>query len=387
MPALMVILSWRAFFRRWDFLAKLGQRIFFRVNLSRGWKWGCDLGNEKTIVLAGGCFWGVEKYLALIKGVIKTQVGYANGFTQNPTYEEVCAGVSGFAEAVKVTYDGAVLGLSELLDLFYEIIDPCSKNKQGNDRGPQYRTGVYFIDPADWPIIRGSLVLLSESLDGPLAVEGGPLKNFFSAEDYHQKYLDHHPGGYCHIPEASFEAARRYKKDARDAHTRNDAQNPQASQISQNAQDPMGLKKRLTPMQYEVTQRGATEPHFANEYFNLFEPGLYVDVVDGRPLFLSAQKFESGCGWPSFSKPIEETLISKLPDHSHGRLRTEVRSSQSGAHLGHVFPDGPPATGGLRYCVNSASLRFVPKARMKAEGYGEFLALLEDHEKRARASV
>ncbi|MDR2302192.1 MAG: peptide-methionine (R)-S-oxide reductase MsrB [Deltaproteobacteria bacterium] len=320
--------------------------------------------NEKTIVLAGGCFWGVEKYLALINGVLKTQVGYANGFTENPTYEEVCAGSSGFAEAVKVTYDGEVLGLSELLDLFYKVIDPTSVNKQGNDRGPQYRTGVYFTDPADWPIIRGSLVLLSESLSRPLAVEGGRLKNFYSAEEYHQKYLDHHPGGYCHIPEASFEAARNYKKSAADS---------------------LELQKRLGPLRYEVTQRGATEPPFANEYFNHFEPGLYVDAVDGRPLFLSTQKFESGCGWPSFSRPIEEAFISKLPDTSFGRVRTEVRSSQSGSHLGHVFPDGPQASGGLRYCINSASLRFVPKEKMEAEGYGHLLGLLAKEEEKALA--
>ncbi|MDR2368300.1 MAG: peptide-methionine (S)-S-oxide reductase MsrA [Deltaproteobacteria bacterium] len=314
----------------------------------------------KTIALAGGCFWGVERYLSLIPGVIETEVGYANGNTENPTYHDVCGGDTGFAEAVMVTYDASVLGLSELLDLFYRIIDPTSVNKQGNDTGPQYRTGVYYLDPADRPIIHGSLVLLGESLDRPLAVQGGKLKNFYSAEAYHQKYLDKNPGGYCHIPEASFEAARRHKKTA-------PGQND--------------LQKRLSPMQYEVTQRGATEPPFANEYFATFEPGLYVDVVDGKPLFLSTQKFESGCGWPSFSKPIDDALIAKLPDNSHGRQRTEIRGRESGSHLGHVFPDGPPAAGGLRYCVNSASLRFVPKARMEAEGYGHLLGLLEDGEK------
>ena len=222
---------------------------------------------EKTIVLSGGGFWGVEHYLSLIKGVIKTEVGYANGLTENPTYEQVCTGASGFADAVKVTYDAESLGLSELLSLFFQIIDPTSVNRQGNDRGPQYRTGVYFTDPADWPIIHGSLVLLTESLDRPLAVEGGKLKNFYTAEEYHQKYLDKNPGGYCHISEDKFQAARRHKQSAQTSHD-----------------DTAALRARISPTQYEVTQLGATEPPFANEYFNLFEPGLYVDVVDGKPL-------------------------------------------------------------------------------------------------------
>jgi peptide methionine sulfoxide reductase msrA/msrB len=314
---------------------------------------------EKTIVLAGGCFWGVEHYLSLIPGVLKTEVGYANGHLENPTYEAVCTGASGFVEAVLVTYDDSVLGLSELLDLFYKIIDPTSVNRQGGDRGPQYRTGVYYTAAEDWPIIHGSLVLLSESLDGHLAVEGGKLKNFYSAEEYHQKYLDKNPNGYCHIPEAGFEAARRYKK---------------------NDPKPSDLQDRLTPLQYEVTQRGATEPPFANEYFANFEPGLYVDVVDGKPLFISAHKFESGCGWPSFARPIENDDLIKLPDNSYGRSRIEVRSRDSGAHLGHVFPDGPTASGGLRFCINSASLRFIPMAQMESEGYGNLLPLLEKEE-------
>ncbi|MDR0621199.1 MAG: peptide-methionine (S)-S-oxide reductase MsrA [Deltaproteobacteria bacterium] len=320
---------------------------------------------EKTIVLAGGCFWGVEHYLSLIPGVLKTEVGYANGHIENPTYERVCSGDSGFAEAVKVTYDLESLGLSELLGLFFQIIDPTSVNRQGNDRGPQYRTGVFFTDPADGPIVHGSLILLGESLDRPLAVEEGELKNFFVAEEYHQKYLDKNPGGYCHIPAAKFQAARGYKKTA-----------------STSPDHSVALRALLTPTQYEVTQLGATEPPFANEYFDLFEPGLYVDVVNGKPLFLSTQKFESGCGWPSFSKPIDDALIAQLPDHSFGRLRTEVRSQESGSHLGHVFPDGPASGGGLRYCINSASLRFVPKADMEAQGYGQLLPLLEEEEKR-----
>jgi peptide methionine sulfoxide reductase msrA/msrB len=307
----------------------------------------------KTIVLAGGCFWGVERYLGLIPGVLGTEAGYANGRIPNPTYERVCSGTTGFAEAVKVRYDPAKIGLSELLELFYKIIDPVSVNRQGHDAGPQYRTGIYHLDEADRPIIAGSLTLLGESLERPVAIESGPLENFFPAEDYHQGYLEKNPGGYCHVDPELFRAAAAYKGRA------------------------AGRPPSLTAMQYEVTRLGATEPPFQNEYFDHFEPGIYVDVIDGTPLFLSVHKFESGCGWPSFSRPIDEDLLARLPDRSFGRERVEVRAAASDSHLGHVFPDGPAASGGLRYCVNSAALRFVPKARMRDEGYGDLLPLLE----------
>ena len=310
----------------------------------------------KTIVLAGGCFWGVERYLSLVPGVLEATAGYANGLIPGPTYEQVCSGKTGFAEAVKVVYDSARLGLSELLELFYKIIDPVSVNRQGNDSGPQYRTGIWHVDPADWPIISGSLALLGESLDRPVAVESGPLQNFYPAEERHQRYLEKNPGGYCHIGLSRLKEASGFIGAALDEEAR----------------------QRLTPLQYEVARRGATEPPFQNEYCRLFEPGIYVDVVDGTPLFLSTAKFESGCGWPSFSKPIDERLLNKLSDLSFGRERTEVRGAASGSHLGHVFPDGPAASGGLRYCINSASMRFVPKSAMAAEGYGALLAALED---------
>jgi peptide methionine sulfoxide reductase msrA/msrB len=321
------------------------------------------MSQVKQIVLAGGCFWGVEQYLSLINGVLETQVGYANGIKPNPTYQDVCTGLTGFAEAVRVLYDADKLGLSELLELFYKIIDPTSLDRQGNDIGNQYRTAIYYEDEKDLPIIKGSLNLLGESLDRPVAIEDCPLINFYPAEEYHQKYLEKNPGGYCHIPKSRFEFARNYKKSSKTSDG--------------------DLKKRLSPMQYEVTQLGATEPPFHNEYFDNFTPGIYVDVVDGTPLFLSSDKFESGCGWPSFSHPIEDKLLDNLEDLSYGRTRTEVRSKLSGSHLGHVFDDGPKALGGLRYCINSASLRFIPKDKMEEEGYKELLPLLDRDLKKA----
>jgi peptide methionine sulfoxide reductase msrA/msrB len=315
------------------------------------------LSDIKEIVLAGGCFWGVERYLSLIPGVVETEAGYANGLTPKTSYKEVCKGDTGFAEAVLVKYDRDKLSLTELLDLFYKVIDPTSLNKQGNDAGDQYRTGIYYLDEEDAPIVKGSLTLLGESLKDPVMVEAEPLRNFHPAEEYHRKYLLKNPGGYCHIPLKRLKEAAQYKGPG----------SPSEEE----------LRKRLSPIQYEVTQRGATEPPFKNEFFDKFEPGIYVDVVDGTPLFLSLRKFESGCGWPSFSKPIKDELISEIPDLSFGRIRTEVRGKSSGSHLGHVFPDGPSESGGLRYCINSASLRFVPKERMAEEGYGELLPLLE----------
>jgi peptide methionine sulfoxide reductase msrA/msrB len=308
----------------------------------------------KTIYLAGGCFWGLQKYLSLIQGVTKTEVGYANGAAANPTYEQVCAG-SGHAEAVRAEYDENVITLTRLLDLYAGVIDPTAVNRQGGDVGVQYRTGVFYENEADRAIIAGWLVLLGESLTKPVAIELAPLESFYPAEEYHQNYLDKNPGGYCHISNDKFECARNAVRGLK-----NDR-----------------LRERLTPIQNEVAVGGATEPPFANEYYDNFEPGIYVDVISGKPLFVSADKFESGCGWPAFSKPIDSALVRELADNSYGRSRTEVRASESDAHLGHVFDDGIPAHGGLRYCINSASLRFVPKADMEREGYGGYLPLVK----------
>jgi peptide methionine sulfoxide reductase msrA/msrB len=308
----------------------------------------------KTIYLAGGCFWGLQKYLSLIQGVIRTEVGYANGATVNPTYEQVCAG-SGHAETVRVEYDENVITLTHLLDLYADVIDPTSINRQGGDAGVQYRTGVYYENEADRAIIAGWLVLLGESQTKPIAIEFLPLENFHPAEEYHQNYLDKNPGGYCHISNDKFECARNAVHDLK-----NDQ-----------------LRERLTPLQYEVAVSGATEPPFENEYYDNFEPGIYVDIISGKPLFVSTDKFESGCGWPAFSKPIDDTLVRELADKSYGRNRMEVKANESDAHLGHVFNDGIPELGGLRYCINSASLRFVAKEDMERKGYGKYLPLVK----------
>lgn len=298
---------------------------------------------KKEIYLAGGCFWGVQYYFDQVRGIISTETGYGNGIGNDPTYKEVCSGDRGFAECVKVIYDPDIIGLSFLLDLYYQIIDPTQVNRQGNDRGVQYRTGIYYTDAADLPLIAESIARCQKNYKDKVVVEIAPLVSYYSAENYHQKYLDNNPGGYCHINHQLFEQAKTVEP--------------------------------LTELQYQVAFNQATEPPYQNEYYNTFKKGIYVDVVTGEPLFLSTDKFDSGCGWPSFSKPIERAAVKEHSDLTHGMERTEVRSSSGDIHLGHVFTDGPAASGGLRYCINSASLRFIPYEEMK-EHYQEYMKYL-----------
>ena len=313
------------------------------------------------IYLAGGCFWGMEKYIASVRGVVSTAVGYANGKTENPTYEQVCHNGTGHAETVKVVYDPLIVSTDFLLELYYSAIDPTSVNRQGGDAGTQYRTGIYYIDEADFEIIKQSILKLQKRFEKPIAIEVKTLENFYLAEDYHQKYLDKNPGGYCHIKPEKFEKAAKA------------VVNP----ANYAAPDTETLQKNLNEMQFAVTQQSATEPPFHNEFYDQYRPGIYVDITSGEPLFSSSDKFESGCGWPAFSKPIDLGVVREKSDNTLGRERTEVRSRVGDAHLGHVFTDGPKEKGGLRYCINSASLRFVPKENMEKEGYGYLIELVK----------
>ncbi|RRJ91644.1 peptide-methionine (R)-S-oxide reductase [Paenimyroides tangerinum] len=323
-----------------------------------------NTNNRKEIYFAGGCFWGTEYFFQQIRGVLETQVGYANGHTENPTYEQVVSHTTGFAETVKVVYDPDQVDINLLIDLYFDTIDPTSINKQGNDVGDQYRTGIYTTDDETAVIVKNRVNQLAKEYDKPLAVETIPLEKFYKAEEYHQDYLEKNPTGYCHIPTKLFEMAKKAnpKTEAKTAYQK---------------QDKEALKATLTPIQYQVTQENGTERAFQNEYFDEFRDGIYVDITTGEPLFVSTDKFESGCGWPSFSKPIDNSLIDEKTDKTYGMIRTEVRSKTGDAHLGHVFEDGPKNKGGLRYCINSASLKFIPKEEMKAKGYEAYLKLLD----------
>lgn len=308
--------------------------------------------NSKEIYLAGGCFWGMEAYFKRIPGVTLTETGYANGKTDKTTYRELDK--TDHAETVRIVYEPSRVSLEEILFHYFRIIDPTSVNKQGNDIGRQYRTGIYYTNTSDEKSVNSFIAFMRKKYSKPLAVETALLKNFVRAEEYHQDYLDKNPGGYCHI---DLSLASKPLSD--------ESRFPVPSKDS--------LKKSLSPIQYEVTQNKATEKPFSSEYDKFDEKGIYVDVVTGKPLFSSSDKYDAGCGWPSFTKPITTDALGYENDFSHGMSRTEVLSKKGGAHLGHVFDDGPREKGGLRYCINGASLRFVPYNQMEKEGYGDYI--------------
>ena len=339
---------------------------------------------SSQVYLAGGCFWGVEQYFALVPGVLDAVSGYSQGTVENPSYQEVCTGTTGHTETVQVVYDASGVSLNQLLNLYFDIIYPYSLTQQGNDRGPQYRTGIYYTNEADGQIAQNFIAEKQAATDRKIVVEVEPVRNFFPAESYHQDYLEKNPFGYCHISRDKFRKAAS-SVDTSLVPNLVETVNPQEA-VSQLPSLEQGryprpsnevLQENLSPLQYEVAVNAATERPFFNEFWDNHEEGLYVDIATGEPLFLSTDKFDSGCGWPSFTKPIATELVTELVDRSHGMVRTEVRSRSGDIHLGHVFDDGPIAEGGLRYCINSASLRFVPKNEMKAAGYGDLLPLLD----------
>ena len=327
----------------------------------QSWQEWEDASRLREIFFAGGCFWGVESYFSQVPGVRSATVGYANGDTANPSYQEVCTGKTGHAETVHLVYDPDQVSLQTLTEHFFLIINPLTLNRQGNDSGSQYRSGVYYTDESDLELLQQVRDAEQEKYTAPIQTELLPLRCYYLAEDYHQDYLEKNPGGYCHIDFSSLADFPRLEQSS--AYSRPSDQE---------------IRSMLTEEQYRVTQENATERPFSGEYDQLFEPGIYVDVVTGEPLFLSADKYDAGCGWPSFSRPIDAEAVVESSDTSYGMNRTEVRSRIGDSHLGHVFSDGPAALGGMRYCINSASLRFVPYAEMEKEGYGDLLPLVTD---------
>jgi peptide methionine sulfoxide reductase msrA/msrB len=331
----------------------------------------------REIYLAGGCFWGVQEYFSRIPGVTETSVGYANGSTAHPDYRSVCSGRTGHAETVHVRYDPKRVSLATLIRQFFEIIDPTSVDRQGNDVGSQYRTGIYYSAPADEPELAALMAEEQAKHTEPLAVELMPLHSYWLAEDYHQDYLKKKPGGYCHISFQSLRNLPSAPEDVKDkAHEYSKGVlSPERYRRPSDAE----LRQTLSPEAYAVTQQSGTERPFTGQFWNHREAGIYVDIVTGEPLFTSADKFDSGCGWPSFSRPVDRKVLSERLDTSHGMRRIEVRSRVGDSHLGHVFNDGPRELGGLRYCINSAALRFIPYEQMEKAGYGTLMPLVKPH--------
>ncbi|MFJ9496614.1 peptide-methionine (S)-S-oxide reductase MsrA [Brevibacillus centrosporus] len=318
-----------------------------------------DTNAYKLATFAGGCFWCMVSPFDKMPGIKKVISGYAGGTVENPTYEQVCSGTTGHYEAVQITYDPARFSYEDLLQLFWRQIDPTDAGGQFGDRGQSYAPAIFYHDEEQRRLAEESKKELDESgrFQKPIAVLILPAMTFYPAEEYHQDYYQKNPVRYQYYREGSGRA--KFTKEAwRDR-----------EKLAE-------LKQRLTPLQYEVTQNSGTERPFTNEFWNHKEEGIYVDIISNVPLFSSLDKFDSNCGWPSFTQPIDQEVVTEHMDLTHNMIRTEVRSKDADSHLGHVFEDGP-GENGLRYCINSAALRFIPKDRLEEEGFGEYKRLFE----------
>lgn len=316
--------------------------------------------NQATF--AGGCFWCMVKPFNKYKGVEKVVAGYTGGHVESPTYEQVCSDTTGHVEAVQITYDDELITYEKLLNIFWRQIDPTDEDGQFNDRGHKYKTYIFYHNEYQKQKALESKRKLEESnvFDNPITTQIVEAKKFYEAEEYHQDYYKKNFINY----EMYYRGSGRYdfiKENWDKNYLKRDE-----------------LRDTLTPIQFEVTQNSATEPAFENKYYNNKEEGVYVDIVSKEVLFSSKDKFDSGCGWPSFTKPLEEDNIIEKSDFSHGMYRTEVRSSNANSHLGHLFDDGPKELGGLRYCINSASLEFIPKKEMAERGYEQYLYIFDE---------
>jgi len=317
--------------------------------------------NREIATFAGGCFWCMVEPFDERPGVIEIVSGYTGGEVENPTYEQVSSNTTGHVEAVQIAYDPEIMSYEQLVETFWQQIDPTDPGGQFNDRGESYETAIFYHNEEQRNIAEASKQKLEESkkFSKPIVTSILPAKPFYAAEEEHQDYYKKQSFHY-----------RLYKKGS----GREDF-------IKENWQKPVNkadLKDKLTPIQYHVTQENGTERPYQNEYWDNEQEGIYVDIISGDVLFSSREQYDAGCGWPSFTKPVDQYQLVEKMDTAQGMIRTEIRSKNADSHLGHVFEDGPKEAGGLRYCMNSAAMRFIERKDMEKEGYGKYLYLFKE---------